>query len=134
MRDEQLEILMNVFGLKKGLSFMSFCSPISKQSKNKIKKEITKQALQKRTSKLASEKLARFFKSEIGMELTFGIDKRRLGKRKNDIDNLIKHSLDCLNGVLFEDDSQIREISAKIYFVNQGVKESTGIRVWEIIK
>lgn len=32
---------------------------------------------------------------------------------KPDLDNLIKFILDCLNGILFDDDSQIVEISAR---------------------
>ena len=39
--------------------------------------------------------------------------------KKPDIDNLIKFILDCLNEILFDDDSQIVEISArKIYTVS----------------
>ena len=43
--------------------------------------------------------------------------------KKPDIDNLQKFSLDCLNGVLFRDDSQIHKITAvKRYGIDPGTE------------
>lgn len=39
--------------------------------------------------------------------------------KKPDIDNLQKFVLDCLNGILFKDDSQITEIRAKKMYANK---------------
>lgn len=45
--------------------------------------------------------------------------------KKPDIDNLIKFLLDCSNGILFEDDSQIAIINASKIYSNLGRTEFT---------
>jgi len=129
-RDEQLQILMNTFG-KGGLEFMCHASPVSKRSRDKIKKEISKQIIKKRidNDNFLKDKSKNFFTNNLFVEFTFGLEKNRC--KKNDIDNLIKHSLDCLKGVLFKDDSQVKKICATKYFINSG-KEWTGIRVYKL--
>jgi len=131
-KDEQLKILKNSFNLKKGLHFWCRATPVSKQSRNKIKKDLTEQILQARVKriKLTSDRIKEFFNGDLGIELTFGLREKRL--RKNDIDNLIKQSLDCLKGILFKDDSQIKEICGNKYSVNQKATECTGIRIYKI--
>lgn len=85
-----------------------------------------------KNQELTSNKAKEFFEGDLELELTFGLDKRRFGNRKNDIDNLIKHTLDCLKGVLFKDDSQIKRLCANKHFINPGVPESTGIRIYKL--
>lgn len=133
-RDEQLEILKNIFGLKRGLHFMSYASPTSKQSKSTIRKDVSKQAIQKRiiNDDFIFNKAKNYSEGDLEIEFTFGLSKRRYGKGKNDIDNLVKHALDCLKGILFKDDSQIKELHAKKFFVNSGVKQCTGIRIHKL--
>jgi Holliday junction resolvase RusA-like endonuclease len=128
--DEQLQILINSFG-KGGLQFGCHAPPTSKQSKNKIKKEVVKQLLNNRIAKdkFLVNKKELFYNSELILDLTFGLEEKRY--KKNDVDNLIKNTLDCLKGVLFKDDAQIKKVCATKFFLKEGVKEWTGIRVKE---
>jgi Holliday junction resolvase RusA-like endonuclease len=63
---------------------------------------------------------------------TSGIRKRQMINgvffhiKKPDIDNLTKFVLDCLNGIVFEDDSQIVDLCAKKVF---SVEPGTLIRI-----
>lgn len=128
--DEALELLKNTF-CKGGLQFMCHSSPLSKQSRDKLKKEISKELLSKRikSDEFLSQRANKFFDGNLFVELTFGLHKKRLGNKKNDIDNLIKHTLDCLKGTLFKDDGQVKRVCATKYFLNPPSKEWTGIRI-----
>lgn len=52
-----------------------------------------------------------YFETEL---LALTIHFRRKGKRLCDIDNLIKAFLDAGNGVIWKDDTQIRQITARL--------------------
>ena len=128
--DEAMELLVNTF-TKGGSQFMCHASPVSHQSKDKFKIELSKQLLEKRIKgdEFLSQKASIFLEGDIFVELTFGLHKSRFGIKKNDIDNLSKHTLDCLKGLLFKDDSQIKRICATKYYLNPPSKEWTGIRI-----
>ena len=129
---EKFKLLKETYAnLKPGLKFFCYYLPISSQSKNKIKKEISKQIIQNKVlkSNFISEKKRVYFKEELELELNFGLDEDRNRYKRNDIDNLIKYTLDCLKGVLFKDDCLIKKISARKFFVNKNTPECIGIRI-----
>lgn len=52
--------------------------------------------------------------------------------RKPDIDNFIKSTLDALNGIVWVDDSQVIEISARKFYAPQNVGVGVTIEIWEV--
>jgi len=52
------------------------------------------------------------FDGPVSVMMTF----LRKGRRKVDLDNLVKSVLDGLNGVAFHDDQQVRELSARVIY------------------
>jgi len=132
---EKFKLLEETYATSKaGLRFFSYHIPVSKQSKDKIRKEISKKIIQGqiRDSDLISSKKKEYFNGDLEVELNFGLDKGKRWNKRTDIDNLIKHTLDCLTGILFKDDSQIIKIYASKYFVDVGTIECTGIRINKI--
>ena len=131
-KDEQLDILISTFGSGPGLKFYSKAVPVSKQSKDKFKKELSKKTMQERITddSFLFERSKKFLNGDISIDLIFGLHADRQGRR-NDVDNLSKHTLDCLKTILFKDDVQIKELHAVKSFVNNAVSESTGIQIRE---
>ena len=113
---------------KPGLSFFSYHIPISKQSKNKIRKDASKKIIQERVINLGEDR-KKYFDGNLEIELNFGMDAGRKETKTTDIDNLVKHTLDCLKGVLFKDDKQIRALHAYKHIVDKGTSDCTGIRI-----
>lgn len=133
MKDEQLSFLKSVFGLKRGLSFVCKASPISKQSKDILRKQLYHQLIKKRIVEddYLTKKSPVFFEGDLYIEINFSLNINRKG-RKSDLDNLAKNCLDCLKGILFKDDSQIKELHLKKHIVAPRVTEFTGIRIAKI--
>lgn len=69
-----------------------------------------------------------FGKARLKIELSFFFK----GKRKRDTDNYIKPTIDCLSGILFDDDEQVDEVIAKRYYRSENYK--TLIKVTAIEK
>ena len=129
--DESQEVMNNLWNDKKGLHFWCKAIPISKQSKNKLKKDIASQILKKRTQEdiFLKDLSKKYYNEIIDLVLIFSIHKSRWRTKSNDVDNLIKHTLDCLKSELFEDDGQIKKITATKYLVKSSLQEGTGIIV-----
>ena len=128
--DESIEVMKETWKDKRGLHFWCESIPVSKQSKDKLKRELSKKVIQdrvKRLQPLRNYLTTAYPDGNLELELIFGICKNRCYGRRNDIDNLIKHALDSLKGYLFKDDSQIKKVCATKYLLNPNVPECTGI-------
>lgn len=55
---------------------------------------------------ILSQRTTEVIKGDVALGIVFYFD----NKRKNDIDNRLKALLDCMTGILYEDDSQIKEL------------------------
>ena len=119
----------NLWANNAGLHFWCESIPISKYSKNKLKKEIASHVLKKRIQKdyFLKDLSEKYYYETLDLELIFSIHESRWHIKRNDVDNLIKHTLDCLKNNLFEDDVQIKKITATKYLVKSSRQEGTGI-------
>ncbi len=128
--DERKEIMDETWKQKRGLHFWCEAEPISKQCKNKLRKEASRKVMEERVSELKQFKkdLTIYYpEGDLELELIFGIKKKRYGYKRNDTDNLVKHAVDCLKGVLFNDDSQLKRIIGTKYLLNNDVPDCTGV-------
>ena len=128
--DERNKVMEETWKEKRGLHFWCEAEPVSKQCKNKRRLEASKKVMQERVNKLKPFKndLTVYYpQGDLELELVFGIKKKRYIHRRNDTDNLVKHAVDCLKGVLFKDDSQLKRVIGTKYLLNNNVQECTGI-------
>ena len=127
--DERSQVMEETFKNTRGLHFWCKAIPTSKQSKDKIRKEVSAHTLKERITKdIFLKKMAeKYFSENIELILVYGIHKKRCNGKRNDIDNLIKHTLDSLKSILFKDDSQIKKVCATKYLLNPNIPECTGI-------
>ena len=130
--DEAKYVMEETWKNTRGLHFWCEARPISKRSKDKIKKELFTKKIQERVKELQPFRnhLTTYYpEGDLELKLIFGINRKRCIGKRNDIDNLIKHTLDSLNGILFKDDSQIKKVSATKFLLNQNRPECTGINI-----
>ena len=78
-------------------------------------------------------------KGPIALTVSFLLERAKSNKKphhtqKPDLDNLVKTVLDSLNGLAFDDDSQVIRIEAQKYFAapSLGEKPSTVITLQEV--
>lgn len=127
--DEAKYIMEETWKEKRGLHFWCKAIPTSKQSRDKIRKEVSARTLKERITKdvFLKNMAEKYFNEYVELTLIYGIHKKRYNGKRNDIDNIIKHTLDSLKGILFKDDSQIKRVSATKFFLNQNRPECIGI-------
>ncbi len=107
-RDEQLQFLQRTF-INYGLMFVIKTLPTSFRTKNIFqKKRVRKDIIQRLNRKYTKESLKRFFTGEIGIRLNCLFNKRY---SNTDVDNIAKFTLDCMKGLAFQDDKQIKELT-----------------------
>ena len=129
--DESKYVMEETWKNERVLHFWCKSSPTSKQSRDKLRKEISTQILKERIAKDVFLKVMakKYFDEYVELKLVYGIHKKRCNRKRNDIDNLIKHTLDSLKGILFSDDSQIKKVSATKFSLDQNRPECTGISI-----
>ncbi|MGN6399033.1 MAG: RusA family crossover junction endodeoxyribonuclease [Flavisolibacter sp.] len=57
------------------------------------------------------------YKKTTELEVVIGVNTTRKRFKEVDVDNLVKYILDCLNGLVYEDDSQIASLIASKYVI-----------------
>lgn len=70
------------------------------------------------------------YKNPLQLEVIISIKMSEKRLKEVDIDNLIKSILDCMNGLVYEDDNQVRSVFASKYVIIDGfVPQVSGVQV-----
>ena len=113
--------------MEDGMGLVIGTLPVSFRSKNVELKEKTRREITERLSKGQTKRsLEKYFKGEIKIRLTCYFNRRYA---TTDVDNIAKFTLDCMKGLAFKDDKQIKELMIRKIKSKKGRNEYIGVKI-----
>ena len=110
-----------------GLGLAIRTLPISFRSKNKeLKEKVRREIIERLSKEQTKRSLEKYFEGEIKIRLTCYFNRRYA---TTDVDNIAKFALDCMKGLAFKDDKQIKELVIRKIKSERGRNEYIGIKI-----
>lgn len=122
-----LEFLKSTF-MGGGLRFAIRTLPVSFRTNNREIKDRTRRDIEARMNRLCTKEACeeRFFSGELKVELVCYFNRRY---STTDVDNIAKFILDCMSGLAFENDRQIKELIVKKIKGSKESREYIGVGI-----